>query len=95
MTEQTMEERFDKEFDETNKQLYSQYGEALNLRKVKEFINSERDLALKSQQESLVEEIKKHCYESEEKEQDFCALQGRIGLRNEIIEIIKKIYEQN
>ena len=51
--------------------------------------------ALKSQQERLVEEIKKHCYESEEKEQDFCALQGRIGLRNEIIEIIKKIYEQN
>ena len=88
--EQTMEERFDKEFEVTNERLYCQYGEALNLRKVKEFIRSEIDLALKSQQERLVGEIEKHCYESEEKEKDFCALQGRIGLRNEIIEIIKK-----
>ncbi len=57
---------------------------------ISEFVNSEIELALKSQQERLVGEIEKHCYESEEKEKDFCALQGRIGLRNEIIEIIKK-----
>ena len=57
--EQTMEERFDKEFEVTNERLYCQYGEALNLRKVKEFIRSEIDLALKSQQERLVGEIEK------------------------------------
>ena len=61
----------------------------------KPYLKKLAESALKSQQERLVGEIEKHCYESEEKEQDFCALQGRIGLRNEIIEIIKKTYGQN
>ena len=87
--EQTMEERFDKEFEETNEQLYCQYGEALNLRKVKDFINSEIDLALKSQQERLVGEIEKKIdtmYKCEGITGDY------ILALKEALEIIKKTY---
>ena len=85
MKEQTMEERFEDFLLDGNK-IENCRTNRICVEDVLSFIYSE----LKSQQEMLVGEIGKYCQEREDIEPDFDKNQARIGLRNEIIEIIKK-----